>query len=120
MDNQGWTAFEDQEPEESACLDGYLLIFHVFRGVVAEPWEKRHDTAMYTHWKPMPRTGWISAAERKPTPDDADISHCVLARHEDGLIRVTGWHQFRHNAGLTHWMPTPAPPDRQAEYRKRF
>lgn len=120
MDSKGWTPFEDQEPEESVCLHGYLLIWHVFRGVIAEPWENRHQTPMFTHWKPMPRKGWINAAERKPTKEEADFSGCVLARYEDGEIRVTGWHQFRHNLGLTHWMPTPTPPDNQSEYRKKF
>lgn len=120
MDSNGWTAFDVQEPEESDCLYGYILIWHVFRGVIAEPWEKRHATPMFTHWKPMPRKGWIAAADRKPTPDDADVMHCVLARHDEDGIRVTGWHQFGHNTHLTHWMPTPPPPVDGPIYRKKF
>lgn len=120
MDSLGWTAFEEREPEEADCLYGFLLIFHVFRGVVAEPWERRHDTPMYTQWKPIPRRGWIAAAERMPTKEDSDVMRCILARSETDGFRVTGWHQIEHNAHYTHWMPTPAPPERAAEYRKKF
>ncbi|MBQ8087045.1 MAG: hypothetical protein IJ234_01320 [Clostridia bacterium] len=120
MDSNGWTAFEEREPEESACLYGWLLIFHVFRGVIAEPWKNRHDTPMFTHWKTIPRRGWIAAKDRKPTHADADIMGCVLARHETEGMRVTGWHQFECNKYLTHWMSTPPPPIDGMEYRKRF
>ena len=120
MDSSGWTAFEEREPDESACLYGYLLIWHVFRGVVAEEWARRHDTPMFTHWQAMPRRGWIASADRLPGREDANIMNCVLARHEYDGIMVTGWHRFGHEKRLTHWMRTPAPPEDGAVYRKRF
>lgn len=120
MDKRGWTAFDVQEPEESTCVYGYILIFHVYRSVIVEAWEKRHATPMYTHWKPIPRKGWIAAADRPPMVQDADIMHCVLARHEWDGIRVTGWHQVTGDKRYTHWMPTPEPPVDGAAYRKRF
>ena len=120
MDKNGWTAFDKQEPEESVCIEGFLLIFHVFRGVLAEPWEKRHNTPMFTHWNPMPRKGWTDAKKRMPTAEDGDIHRCVLARSETDGFRVTGWHQFAHNAHYTHWMPTPERPEDAAEYRRRY
>lgn len=120
MRSDGWTAFDEAEPEESACLYGYLLIWHVFRGVVVETWTERRATAMYTHWMAMPRKGWIASAERKPTAEDADIMNCVLARHEYDGIMVTGWHQFGHNRFLTHWMKTPQPPNDEMDYRNCF
>lgn len=75
---------------------------------------------MYTHWKPMPRRGWIAKEDRKPTADDADIMGCVLARHANEGLRVTGWHQFETNRYYTHWMPTPLPPEDGRAYRNRF
>lgn len=120
MDKNGWTAFDVQEPEASACLEGFLLIFHVFRGVLAEPWEKRHDTPMFTHWKSIPHKGWTDARKRIPTAADGDIAHCILARSETDGFRVTGWHQLERNPHYTHWMPTPEPPEDAAEYRRRF
>ena len=119
-ENDLWTAFERAEPEESACLNGWLLIWHVFRGVIAERWEHRHDTPMYTHWAAMPRNEWIHAQARRPTLADADVMHCVLAMHEEDGIRVTGWHQIRENGPYTHWMHTPIPPSDAKEYLKRF
>ena len=120
MDRNGWTLFSEKEPEESACLYGWLLIWHVFHGVIAEKWENRHDTPMFTHWRPMPRTGWISASDRQPTEEDADIMQCVLTRHQFDGLRVTGWWQFRCNKYLTHWQRTPEPPVDYKEHRKRF
>jgi len=119
MDRNGWTAFDAAEPEERFCLYGYLLIWHVCLGVVAVTWEKRHETSLYTHWRPMPRRGWIAARERKPTQADADSMNCVLARHDEEGLRVTGWHQF-YDDHWTHWMPTPPPPEDGPLYRKRF
>ena len=120
MDSSGWTAFDEREPQESDCVLGWLLIWHVFRGVVAEKWEMRRATPMYTHWMPIPERDWIPVSSRKPTKDDADIMNCVLAGHMIDGITVTGWHQFEHDKYLTHWMRTPAPPEDGAEYRKRF
>lgn len=120
MDCNGWTHFSEAEPDESACLYGWLLIWHVYRGVVTEGWMKRHNTPMYTHWRPMPRTGWISAAERRPTAADADIMQCVLARHEFDGLRVTGWRQFRRDRYLTHWQRTPEPPVDYKDYVNKY
>jgi hypothetical protein len=120
MDRNGWTLFSEAEPEESACLNGWLLIWHVFRGVIAEKWENRHDTTMFTHWRPMPRTGWISAKEHLPTAEDADVLCCVLARHEFDGLRVTGWRQFQYDNHWTHWQRTPEPPVDYKEYSKQF
>ena len=120
MDRNRWTRFVDAEPEESACLDGWLLVWHVYRGVVAEKWEDRHDTPMYTHWRPMPRSGWIDAAQRKPTAEDGDIMCCVLARHKYDGIRVTGWVQFELCRYYTHWQRTPEPPVDHRAYFNMF
>ena len=120
MDRNGWTLFSEKEPEESACLYGWLLIWHVFQGVMAETWEERHFTPMFTHWQPMPRKGWISAADRRPSAEDADIHSCVLARHEYDGIRVTGWRQFQCDKYLTHWIRTPEPPEDYISYRNKF
>lgn len=120
MDRNGWTAFDEAEPEESACLYEWLLIYHVYRGVIAEKWEKRRDTPMYTHWRPMPKKGWIEARDRRPNGEDADIFGCVLARHEYDGIRVTGWHQFECDKYWSHWQRTPEPPVDYMEYRKKF
>lgn len=120
MDRNGWIPFSEAEPEESACLYGWLLIWHVFQGVMAERWEERHFTPMFTHWRHMPRKGWISAAERRPTADDGDIHECVVARHEIDGIRVTGWRQFQNDRYLTHWQRTPEPPVDYREYRNKF
>jgi len=120
MDRNGWTPFNETEPEESACLYGWMLIYHVFRGVIAEKWENRHDTPMFTHWRDMPKTGWISTADRRPTEADADIFQCVLARHEFDGLRVTGWRRFHSDKYLTHWQHTPEPPVDYMEYRKHF
>lgn len=120
MDRLGWTAFDEQEPDETACIQGWLLIWHVFRGVVAEKWENRHATPMYTHWMAMPTQGWIPVSSRKPSKEDADVMNCVLASHMIDGITVTGWHQFEHDKYLTHWMRTPAPPVDGAAYKARF
>ena len=120
MDRNGWTRFADAEPRKSACLYRWLLIWHAFRGVVAVKWEHRHDTPMYTHWRPMPRKGWMSAADRKPTAEDADILCCVLARHQFDGIRVTGWRQFYTSPYYTHWQRTPEPPEDYKSYRNLF
>lgn len=120
MDNNGWTAFDVQKPERNACIYDYLLVWHVFRGVVSEHWESRNQTAMYTHWKTMPRKGWICSKDKAPTQNDADVMNCVLARHDIDGIKVTGWHQIKIDKHFTHWMPTPLPPVDGAAYRKRF
>lgn len=118
-----WFAFEYDEPDEIACMDGWLLIWHVFRGVIAERWEHRHDTPMYTHWMHIPRgesSGWIATYERFPTLEDADVMGCVLAIDRDGVFRVTGWHQIRKNGPYVQWMHTPPPPADAKEYLNRF
>lgn len=120
MDENGWTAFEEAEPEESACLYGTLLIWHVYRGVVVERFEDIHNTLMNTHWQAMPRRGWIATAERKPEREDANDRGCVLARHAHDGITVTGWHRFISEPRLTHWMKTPGPPADREKYRERF
>ena len=120
MDALGWTAYDRGEPEMADCVEGRLLVFHVFRGVVTETWEKRRYTPMYTHWKRIPRQGWIAAATRKPARKDADIRHCVLARSEMTGIRVTGYHQFETDRYLTHWMPVPSPPTDAEQYKQPF
>ncbi len=120
MESSGWTTFDEREPEEGDCPSGYLLIWHVFRGVVAERWENRHATPMYTHWMAIPENGWIPAWARMPTKDDADIYNCVLASHMIDGVLVTGWHQFLHDKYLTHWMPTPPPPVDGANFRNQF
>lgn len=120
MDNSGWIPFEEAEPNENDCLMGFLLIWHVFRGVVVEAYEHRHDTDMYTHWMAIPRRGWVASVERKPAKEDADVMNCVLARHAyDGII-VTGWRRFEEEKRLTHWRRTPEPPTDRAKYRERF
>ncbi len=120
MDRNGWTAFDEAEPHESDCLDGWLLVWHVYRHNVSVRWEDRRHTSMITHWMPMPKEGWISASDRKPTKKDADIMGCVLAINRYDGIRVTGWFQFDLNCYLTHWRPTPGHPEDHMEYSRRF
>ena len=120
MDRNGWTTFASREPTKSDCLDGWLLLWHVYRGAISERWENRRHTPMITHWQPMPKEGWISASERKPTQADADIFNCVLAKHKYDGIKVTGWRQFEHDRYLTHWLPTPGNPDDHMEHFKQF
>lgn len=120
MDTNGWTAFEEAEPDFSACLYGYLLVWHVYRGVVVETWENRRATPMYTHWISMPRRGWVASVERLPTAEDANVTNCVLARHCLDGIMVTGWRRFEDEKRLTHWMRTPPPPVDAEKHRRMF
>lgn len=115
MDSQGWTRFAFGEPPKHACLYKTLLIWHRYQGVMAVQWGHRHDYHMATHWRAMPRKGWIRREERLPDKDDADVYGCVLARHEFDGIKVTGWHQLARDKYLTHWRPTPAGPEKAAE-----
>ena len=115
-----WTMFEEREPTEENTVYGYLLVWHVFAGVIAVRLEDRHANSMYTHWARPPGRGWVDARERWPTPEDADKDNCVLARRDDETFIVTGWHQFRTNRHLTHWAHLPAPPENAAEIRKKW
>lgn len=55
--------------------------------------------------------GWISRAERMPTDADVDDWKCVLAWHVYQGPMLTGVHNFRENGHMTHWRPTPPPPE---------
>ena len=116
--HDGGTSVKEQDATEDACVGGSLLVWHMYRGAVVWPFEKRGESRMLTHWREMPKSGWTDAAERKPTPEDADIRGCVLAKHEFDGIRVTGWHQFGWNRHLTHWIRTPEPPRDAKQYEK--
>lgn len=117
-ENNGWTAFEEAEPKERDCLLGCILVWHRYRGVVSVKWERRRETPMYTHWKPMPRQGWISRDVQLPTKADADITNCVLIMQGEEGITVTGWHQMQHNKNYNQWMPTPLPPQEAFIYQQ--
>lgn len=119
MDSRGWMTFQEREPEESDAADGTILVWHILQGAFARP-AGVPKSAMYTHWKRIPRAGWIAAADRKPAIGDADPMGCVLARSESDGTKVTGWHQFEHDTPYTHWMPTPEGPEDAEEYRRRF
>lgn len=119
MDAKGWTTFEAREPEESDCINGQLLVWHVFQGAFCIRYEKRHSNRFYTHWKALPGKGWTDSAKRKPSAEDADIHGCVLAKKDDGSMKITGWHQFDHEESYTHWMPTPEGPESAKEYRDK-
>lgn len=120
MDRNGWTTFASRAPTRSDCLDDWLLVWHVYRGAISVRWEDRQKTPMITHWQRMPKEGWISAAERKPTRADADIMGCVLARHLYDGIMVTGWRQFDYDRYMMCWLPTPGAPEDHPEHFKRF
>ena len=62
-------------------------------------------------------TDWIPLEERAPTIDDADVGHCVIWWHVYNGVMVTGWHQYKQNRFLTHWMPCPAPPENHKALR---
>lgn len=59
----------------------------------------------------MDSRGWISRAERMPTEIDVDPWKCVLAWHVYQGPMLTGIHNFKNNRHMTHWRPTPPPPE---------
>lgn len=66
----------------------------------------------------MDEFGWIRKSERLPGPADSDVHQCVLVWHELQGVMCTGWHQVENNRYVSHWMPTPSPPeDYNARYR---
>lgn len=105
-----WMAFADRDARERDCPQGALLLYHVYRGVVVEPYDERRATDMYTHWARLPDNGWIETNERRPGSADADYRGCVLAWHRyDGFV-LRGWRRFREDKYLERWMPVPAGP----------
>lgn len=66
----------------------------------------------------MDNNGWIEIRERKPTKEDADACGCVLFWHMYNGLMLTGYFQTEHNRFLTHWKPTPEPPENYQEYRR--
>ena len=54
--------------------------------------------------------GWIDASEIKPTKNDADAQHCVLAWHRYNGCMIIGWWQFKENKLLLYWQRLPRPP----------
>lgn len=120
MDSRSWVQFASREPEEGDYTDGYLLVWHILQGAFARKRTGRPLSKLYSHWRTMPTEGWIAAAEKKPTAQDADHMGCVLARSDTDGYKVTGWHQFAHDPRFTQWMPTPEEPEDAVELRKKF
>lgn len=63
--------------------------------------------------------GWIHAAERMPTAEDADEWGCVLVWHFYQGPMVTGWRQVEQNSFMTHWRHTPRPPMGYRDMQKK-
>lgn len=105
-----WIAFSERDAAVTDCPHGFLLLYHVYRGVVVEPYDERRATAMYTHWARLPDYGWIETSETRPGADDADYRGCVLGWHRyDGFV-LRGWRRFGEDRYLERWMPVPPGP----------
>ena len=53
---------------------------------------------------------WIDKAVRPPTAADMDVYHCALCWHVYQGLMIQGLHNITHNRFITHWMPSPDPP----------
>lgn len=54
---------------------------------------------------------WYDKKERPPGETDADGQGCVIAWHELNGVQITGWRRVLENGFITHWFPTPLPPE---------
>lgn len=58
-------------------------------------------------------TGWIDKRERMPAAADCDEQGCILAWHRyQGAMVLHARNVENFGAYITHWMKTPAPPER--------
>lgn len=105
-----WVSFDERDATEKDSPQGMLLLWHIYRGVVVEPFESRRDTRMYTHWAHVPVCGWIETAETRPEAEDADYRGCVLGWHRWDGFRITGWRRFEEDKYLERWMRCPKGP----------
>lgn len=69
---------------------------------------------------PKPSRPWISVQDRRPTADDADVYGCVEVWHIWQGVMIMGWHQVDNNRFVTHWMPTPDPPENHKKLRETW
>lgn len=113
----GWIDLKKRLPRKA---DGVVLVWHVFQGVMIARWDDAPDNCFFSHWRPMPVSGWVESRERWPTAQDGDTENCVLTRHMYDGYRVTGWHQFAWDPYFTHWMRTPAGPEGFEALRDRL
>ena len=60
----------------------------------------------------MDDRGWIPREERMPTAADADAWKCILAWHVYQGPMLTGVTNYRQNAYMSHWRPTPPAPEK--------
>lgn len=120
MDRDNWISLHDLRPTEKDCYNGYLLVWHAYQRTLVIKIEQINCNQMYTHWRPVPITGWISVSSRLPTADDGDVNECVLIKDiEDGII-VSGWHRFLRDRFCIAWQHMPLPPDDYIKYRNTF
>jgi hypothetical protein len=54
---------------------------------------------------------WYDKTEQPPCMEDADNQGCVIAWHTFDGVLITGWRYVMQNSFITHWFPTPMPPE---------
>ena len=118
MDN-GWIG-TGKSPIAATDEDNVILVWHLYHGVMVEKRERFHTNRFFSHWREIDHTAWISTKQRKPTQDDADVYHCVIARNRFGEVMTAGWHRFEYESDLTEWQRPPDPPEGSDALRIKF
>lgn len=102
---------------------GKLLVWHAYQGAMLTTWWDYPTNRFHVYWMPLSsldETGWIEAADKLPTVNDADALNCVLVEDHRGDLKVTGFHQFGWNKMLVRWHRLPCPPQDAKELRQRI
>ena len=55
--------------------------------------------------------GWIRLQDHPPTAQDADVQGCVVVWHVYNGAMIMAWQLVAQHGTVTHWMPTPQPPE---------
>ena len=101
---------------------GKLLVWHAYQGAMLATWWDYPTNRFHIYWMPLSALdpGWIEAADKLPTVNDADALNCVLVEDRQGDLKVTGYHQFSWNKMLVRWHRLPSPPQDAKELRQRI
>ena len=109
--DKGWIGKSDIP---IAAGDSRIIVWHIYQGVMVVGREEAAENPFMTHWREIDDDAWISAEDRMPTKDDADVCGCVISQDRWGEARTAGWHRFGRESSLVRWQH---PPERPANFR---
>lgn len=118
MKDSGWIPNTQSPIAAGIAPDAAILIWHVFQGVMVGKCEEWKNNRFFSHWKTV-GTDWVSAKDRKPRREDADVYSCVISRNEHGEVGIAGWHRFEREPALMYWQSPPEPPADFRELRNK-